>query len=193
MWNRELLVITKPEHKTSNIIIGIPSWDSMTRGLVLFATKYGSTQELAETLAEKLGFTAKNVMQFEDGSELDQYDVLVLGSPIYYDDICDDMKHFITSFFFKLGDKKLVTFSVYGATKGYLETDYAAKFANYFDPKPALSVMFLGRATKSSLSEADYRKLQIFYRNRLNAELSDFDYFDENKVDFVVEKIKEVI
>jgi menaquinone-dependent protoporphyrinogen IX oxidase len=162
----------------------------MTRGLVLYATKYGSTQEIAEKLADKLEFQSKNVNEIVDSSELDQFDMLVLGSPIYFDDIHEDMKHFINSFYINLGGKRMVTFSVYGATKGYLDTDYAARFANYFDPKPALSLLFLGRATQSSLGADDYKKLQIFYKNRLNAELSDFDYFDENKIEIIAEKIK---
>ena len=60
----------------------------MNRGIIIFATRYGSTQEIAEKLAEKLDFQSKNVMYLEDGSELDQYDTIILGSPIYFDDIC---------------------------------------------------------------------------------------------------------
>ena len=165
----------------------------MTRGIVLYATRYGSTQEIAEAIAAKLDFETKNVMYIDDGSELDEYDQIVLGSPIYYDDICEDMKRFISSFFIKLGDKKLFTFVVYGATKGHFNIDYATKFANYFDPHPLFSVAFLGRATKTSLTDKDYKNLEIFFKNRLKVDLSDFDYFDENKIDFVVEKVKDII
>jgi menaquinone-dependent protoporphyrinogen IX oxidase len=135
----------------------------MTRGLILYATKYGSTQEIAGSLGEKLGVEAKNVMNIKDGSELDQYDMLILGSPIYFDDIHQDMKHFLTSFFIKLGGKKLVTFAVYGATKGYLDKNYAQVFADYFQPNPPIYLMFLGRATKASLSEEDYKKLKTIH------------------------------
>ena len=165
----------------------------MTRGIVLFATKYGSTQEIAGALADKLGFKSKNVVDIKDDSELDQYDVILLGAPIYFDDIYQDMKHFIQSFFIKLGGKKLITFAVYGATKGYVEIDYAQKFANYFDPKPVLSLIFLGRATKETLGEDDYKKLYIFYKYRLRSKFEDFDYFDENKIDVVAEKVREII
>ena len=165
----------------------------MSRGIVLYATRYGSTQEIAETLANKLDFDSKNVMYIDDGSILDEYDQIILGSPIYYDDIVEDMKRFISSFFIKLGGKKLFTFAVYGATKGKMDIDYAAKFADYFSPQPAIAVAFLGRATKSSLNKKDYKYLQIFYKNRLKADLSDFDYFDENKIDIVVEKIKQAM
>lgn len=165
----------------------------MTKGIVLYSTKYGSTKEIAEVLANKLDFQSKNVMYLEDGSELDCYDVVILGAPIYHDDINAEMKHFINSFFIKLGGKKLITFAVYGAIKGHLDINYAQKFANYFQPKPILSLHLLGRATKESLSNEDYNKLQIFYKNRLGAELSDFDYFNENKLDFIVGKIKEII
>jgi menaquinone-dependent protoporphyrinogen IX oxidase len=162
----------------------------MTSGIVLYATKYGSTQEIAEALANKLGFQSKNVANFEDGAELDKYEMIILGSPIYFDDIYQDMKHFIQSFFIQLGGKKLITFAVFGATKGHLDTDYAKKFANYFQPPPEMSVMFLGRATKDTLGEDDYKKLYIFFKYRLRTKFEEFDYFDENKIDTVAEKIK---
>ena len=162
----------------------------MSRGIVLYATKYGSTEEIAQALADKLEFDVKNVMYVEDDSELDKYDTIILGTPIYFDDIYPDMKHFIQSFFIKLGGKNLITFAVYGATKGILDTDYAQKFANYFEPKPMVSLMFLGRATKETLGEDDYKKLYIFFKYRLRTKFEEFDYFDENKLDFAVEKIK---
>jgi menaquinone-dependent protoporphyrinogen IX oxidase len=167
--------------------------DSMTSGIVYFATKYGSTEEIAQTIADRLGFDIKNVMYVEDETELDKYDTIILGTPIYFDDIYQDMKHFVQTFFIKLGGKKLITFAVNGATKGYMDTDYAQKFANYFDPKPAMSVAFLGRATKETLGEDDYKKLYIFFKYRLRTKFEEFDYFDENKIDVVVDKIKELI
>ncbi len=165
----------------------------MRRTIVLYATKYGSTQEVAESLAEKLDIPSKNVSNVNNISELEQYDTLILGAPIYYDDIFEDMKHFINSFFIKIGEKKSITFVVYGAVKGHLDKDYAQDFANYFQPNPALTFGFLGRATRSALSSEDYRRLDIFFKNRLNAELSEFDYFDENRLDEAVQKIKEIL
>ena len=180
-------------YKTSNITIRIHRWDNMTRGIVLYATKYGSTEEIAQALADDLEFDVKNVIYVEDDSELDKYDTIILGTPIYFDDIYQDMKHFVTSYFIKLGGKNLVTFAVYGATKGHLDTDYSQTFANYFDPKPQLSIMFLGRATKTTMGKDDFKKLYIFFKYRLRTKFEEFDYFDENKIDIVVEKIKEVI
>ena len=165
----------------------------MARGIVLYATKYGSTQEIAEALATKLDFQLKNVRDVGEDTELDLYDVIILGTPIYFDDIFEDMKHFITSYFIKLGDKKLITYAVNGAVKGHLDTDYGEKFANYFNPKPMLYLNFFGRATKSSLGEDDYKKLYIFYKYRLRTKFQDFDYFDENKLDIATDKIKQTL
>ena len=165
----------------------------MERAIVLYATRYGSTQEVAEALADKLGIPSKNVNDLTDSSELDQYDTLILGAPIYHDDIYSEMKHFINSFYIKVGAKKLVTFAVYGAVKGHLDRDYAQEFANYFQPNPPMTFNLLGRATRSSLSDDDYRQLEVFYKNRLNAELSEFDYFDENKLDEIADKIKTML
>jgi menaquinone-dependent protoporphyrinogen IX oxidase len=175
-------------------LIPIPFFDTMTHhAIILYATRYGSTREIAEMMGEKLEIPIKNVTEIANSSELEQYDYIILGSPIYFDDIYEDMKHFLTSFFITIGQKKLITYAVYGAVKGYLERDYGKDFGNYFQPSPLLSLSFLGRATKSSLSEEDYKKLELFYNNRLNEELNDFDYFDENKIDAVVEEIKNLI
>ncbi|MCK5559994.1 MAG: flavodoxin domain-containing protein [Thermoplasmata archaeon] len=165
----------------------------MSHAIILYATRYGSTREIAEALATKLELPYKNVSEISDGSELENYDYLILGAPVYFDDIFEDMKHFITSFFIKIGQKKLITFAVYGAVKGHIDKDYAKTFAEYFQPNPILSLDFIGRATKSSLGEEDYKKLEIFYKNRLDAELNDFDYFDENKIDEAAVKIKEAL
>ncbi len=165
----------------------------MNHAIILYATRYGSTREIAEALATKLEIPYKNVNEISDRSELETYDYIILGAPIYYDDIFEEMKHFITSFFITIGQKKLITFAVYGATKGRLDKDYSRTFADYFQPAPLLSIDFVGRATKSSLGDEDYRKLEIFYKNRLDAELSDFDYFDENRIDEEAAKIKEVM
>ncbi len=175
-------------------LISIPFFDTMTHhAIILYATRYGSTREIAEMMGEKLEIPIKNVTEISSRAELEQYDYIILGTPIYFDDIYEDMKHFLTSFFITIGQKKLITYAVYGAVKGYLEKDYGKDFGEYFQPPPLLSLSFLGRATKSSLSEEDYRKLEIFYNNRLNEELNDFDYFDENKIDAVVEEIKNLI
>ena len=74
----------------------------MTRGIIYYATRYGSTKEIADAMADKLEFETKNVMYVEDDSELDKYDIIILGTPIYFDDIYQDMKYFINSFFIKL-------------------------------------------------------------------------------------------
>jgi menaquinone-dependent protoporphyrinogen IX oxidase len=161
--------------------------------IIIFATRYGSTREIAEMMGEKLEIPIKNLNDISNSSEFEQHDYLILGTPIYFDDIYEEMKHFLTSFFITIGQKKLITYTVSGAVKDHLERDYAKIFSNYFQPPPLLSLGFVGRATKSSLGEEDFRKLEIFYNNRLNEEFHDFDYFDENKIDKAVEQIKNLI
>lgn len=165
----------------------------MKRTLILFATKYGSTQQIAESLATKLEVKHKNVMYVEDKAELEKYDVLILGTPIYNDDIHEDMKHFINTFSMQINEKILFLYVVHGATKGYLVKDYTNTFSDYFQKDPALKMSFVGRATKTSLSHKDFRKLQIFYINRLDAEFEDFDHFDENNLDDASNRIRRTI
>ena len=71
--------------------------------IIIYATRYGSTREIAEMMGEKLEIPIRNVTEITDNSELKQYDYLILGTPIYFDDIYEDMKHFLTSFFIIFG------------------------------------------------------------------------------------------
>lgn len=52
------------------------------KSLVLYETKYGNTQKVAETVAETLGGQAYNVQDF-DLALLGSVDLLVMGSPIH--------------------------------------------------------------------------------------------------------------
>lgn len=167
--------------------------DVLKKSVVIFSTKYGTTQEVAQTMADQLGIPIKRTSDFESVDDLAQYDLVFLGAPIYYDDIHDDMKMFIHSFYPELDEKKKILFSVFGAVKGHLQRDYAEKFAGYFSKKPLLTVNFLGRARKDTMSQEDYKLLWVFYRNRLKTNMKDFDYFGQNNFENAAKAVRKAI
>jgi len=167
--------------------------DILKRAVVIYCTRYGSTAEVAEALGDGLGIPVKKVTDFKSNADLEPYDLIFLGAPIYYDDVLDDMKKFTHAFYPVLDEKKKILFTVFGAIKGHLQRDYADNFAKSFTKAPLITINFLGRATKDTMSVDDYEFLEFFYTNRLNLPLQDFDYFGSNDLPAAIEKIRQVI
>lgn len=164
--------------------------DALKRTVVLYATRYGSTKEIAEMIADKLEINAKDISSIKKPEDMNCYDVVILLSPIYADTILEEMRMFIKTYFIQIKSKKLFTIAVYGAVEGYLKANYADEFARFFENAPIKSFTLLGRATKATLSKEDYKRLWLFYKDRLKASLKDFDYVDESRINAVVDKIR---
>ncbi len=130
--------------------------DILKKAVVIYCTRYGSTAEVAQTLADGLGIPAKKLSDFQTGGDLEPYDLIFLGAPIYYDDVLDEMKVFVQGLYPELEERKKILFTVFGAIRGKLQRDYADRFAGYFTKAPLLTINFLGRATKDTMSERDY-------------------------------------
>lgn len=164
--------------------------DVLKRTVVLYATRYGSTKEIAEMMADKLEINAKDISSIKKPEDLNCYDVVILMSPIYADTVLEEMRMFIKTYFIQIKSKKLITIAVYGAVEGYLKANYADEFARFFENAPVKSFTLLGRATKATLSKEDYKRLWMFYKDRLKVSLKDFDYVDESKIEAVAERIR---
>ena len=167
--------------------------DILRRAVVIYCTRYGSTAEVALALADGLGIPAKKTTDFKTNADLEPYDLVFLGAPIYYDDVLDEMKKFVHAFYPVLDEKHKILFTVFGAIKGHLQRNYADNFARSFTNAPMITINFLERATKDTMSVDDYEFLEFFYTNRLNMPLQDFDYFGSNNFEDAVAKIRQVI
>jgi menaquinone-dependent protoporphyrinogen oxidase len=66
----------------------------MTRVLVAYGTRYGSTREVAETVAATLGEQGidTDVKQAREVRSLDVYDAVVLGTPLYLGALHKDVR-----------------------------------------------------------------------------------------------------
>jgi menaquinone-dependent protoporphyrinogen IX oxidase len=83
------------------------------RVVVLYGTKYGSTKRYAEWIAEEINADIFEVFKF-DQSLLNEYAVVVFGSPVYMGRI--KYTRFIKRNWETLTTKKVVIFSVTGIT-----------------------------------------------------------------------------
>lgn len=68
--------------------------------LIAYSTKYGSTQQVAESIAESMRakYYSIDLLPARDVKTLDGYEAVILGTPIYAGQILGDTRKFITRF-----------------------------------------------------------------------------------------------
>lgn len=72
----------------------------MAKALVVYTTRSGQTQTIAEYIAEGIRFAGAeavlvNSAQLKDEADLDGYDAYVFGSPTYHGEMVVGMKNFL--------------------------------------------------------------------------------------------------
>ena len=77
--------------------------------LILYKTKYGSTEQYAKWIAEEVDAELTNVESFDINS-LDSYDTIIIGSPTYMGQI--QMKGFLEQNWEILKNKNIYLFNV---------------------------------------------------------------------------------
>ncbi len=80
--------------------------------LVTYATKYGSTQGVAEAIADELRSTGNEVdlIPARNVKSLDGYNAVVLGSPLYIGKLLGDVSRFLSRFKTELGNRPVAFF-----------------------------------------------------------------------------------
>ena len=82
--------------------------------LITYATKHGSTQEVAETIAAKLAEAGleTNTVPVDDVRSLDGYEAVVLGGPLYMGRLHRDARAFLRRFRTELAAKPVAVFAL---------------------------------------------------------------------------------
>lgn len=83
------------------------------RALVTYATKYGSTADIAEVIGESIrgeGIQA-DVMPSKDADVIESYDLVIVGSPVYAGKWLSDATDFLKRNSASLKDKKVAFFA----------------------------------------------------------------------------------
>lgn len=120
--------------------------------LVTYATKYGSTREVAEAVAKAIsekGLTV-DIQPARDVRSLDDYAAVVLGAPIYIGKMLKDARTFLTRHQAALTQRPLAIFTL-GPTendeKAWKEIQAAldAEIASYGWLKPVALKLFGGK------------------------------------------------
>lgn len=160
----------------------------MAKCLVVYASKYGSTQEVAQAVADGLGAA---IADANDDPDVRSYDLVVLGSPIYGGDYLESIKDFLRANKPFLAKRKVAAFITAAAnwerSPGltgeedellFTQQEYANGLAHLAGGDIIDSRGFGGRLVPAQLDDADRGMLEWFYRFLMHEPLQGFDLID---------------
>jgi menaquinone-dependent protoporphyrinogen oxidase len=153
--------VTEPEINLPRQII--QKDDGMSKIVVAYASKCGSTGEIAVAIAEELQKINLNVdvLPVDDVNSLDAYSAVILGTALRFEKPLNEMMDFINKFNQVLPQKKIACFSagVYmrdPTTQNRTKTEKMLEPMMTALPKPVSLAMFGGKV--------DYKKIAPFWR-----------------------------
>jgi menaquinone-dependent protoporphyrinogen IX oxidase len=159
----------------------------MPNSLVVYGSKYGSTKEVAEAIAEGLG---ADVASATSQPDVRPYGLVVVGSPIYSGDYMPAVLEFIQVHKSDLAERKVAAFitaaadwetkpGLTGEEAGALtQQDYADGLADLAGGHVVASRGFGGRLDPERLDEHDRNMLDWFYRFLMREDFKGFDLID---------------
>ncbi|HHJ18088.1 MAG TPA: hypothetical protein ENJ80_15510 [Gammaproteobacteria bacterium] len=171
-----------------------------SRTAIIYATRYGSTQDTAGWIQQGLGSNAAllDIETLDASQTLADYDHLVLGSGVWVGGVHRQLKALLTKHSQALKDRVIATFVVCG-TRGDTEAERQG-IARYLDQihqalgyTPQFVAHFGGRIVVEKLTEKDRAALTRFYKNFLNRPLASWDRTDPSGANRFGESMQTVL
>ncbi|UCF88907.1 MAG: hypothetical protein JSV70_01235 [bacterium] len=165
-------------------------------GIIVYASKYGSTREYALLIAQKLGVEALRASEVPS-EKVRRPHYVVLGSPIYAYSVLPEMEAFLESNREILEGKPLAAFVVCGDTMwnpkaGEGGSKNLEKLTRFLSAEPFTTAIFGGRMRMEELDEEDGPRIRAFYE-RIGREATGFDRMEPGDVDPFVDRINEFL
>lgn len=137
------------------------------RALVVYDTKYGATEQVANWIAE--GINDADVRHVDDVSSV-FYDLIVIGSPVYNDSPSRKIIDFLDKNRDTLANRKLALFTVEmpvnmtpDRAKRFVSSGQIKKLFDHVKGNVIGSNVFLGKIELNELTELDKLSLRIAY------------------------------
>ena len=155
---------------------------------LVYATRYGSTKDTAEWIAQGIGkkIDLLDIEKISFEQTAKKYDLIILGSGVWIDGVHEDMLEFLKTQKPLLKDKIAASFILCGTTGEDVKGDerieqYFSKFHASLDKKPAMSKKFGGRMNIEQLNDKDRKMLEVFYERILKREFVSWDRTEPKK------------
>jgi menaquinone-dependent protoporphyrinogen oxidase len=135
--------------------------------LVCYATRYGSTVDIARIIGKELevsGYVVK-VCPIADVKDPGEYDAVIIGSPLYMGKWLAEARDFVSRFRFPLKERPVAVFSVgyslKDRTKEHLKSGEDALVAIRVFINPVSAGFFPGKVDPDRMSPADKAMLRL--------------------------------
>lgn len=150
-------------------------------GLIIYASKYGSTAEYAALMSGELGAAAVRAGEV-DAKDLDDAGYLVLGSPVYGYSILPEMERFLSDVGDSVAGKPCGAFVVCGDTLWNPEAGEGGgknleKLTGLIPVPPVATAVLGGRMRMEDLDEEDGPRIRAFH-DRIGRAATGFDRMD---------------
>ena len=148
------------------------------KGIIVFASKYGSTAEYAHLMAQKLHTEALRASEVPSEAVL-AAEFIVLGSPIYSYSVLPDMEVFLKKNREVLAEKPLAAFVVCGDSMWNPKAEEGGnknlvKLTRLLPSEPIAIAVLGGRMRMEELDEEDGPRIRAF-RERIGREPTGYD------------------
>lgn len=175
----------------------------MSNVVVVYGTKYGSTAEIAQAVADGLGADLANAADMPD---IRPYETVVIGSPVYSGTYLPSVVEFIQANLTLLSARRIAAFITAAADHDpmaglsgehdellYTQQDYADGLAKLAGGAVIGSRGFGGRLAPEQLDAVDRGTLDWFYRYLMHEPLKGFDLLDPPSAFRWGEELREMI
>ena len=154
--------------------------------LILYATKYGATAEVAQRIADSIGGAVIHDLKKNNTPNVDEYDCIIIGSSLYAGSFRKEVKTFLSENEENIRDKSVGLF--------FLGLDTELTPQSYFEKNCSSELLATVKATCSPGGIYNPEKAGWFDRFILKAakKLTVYtDTIDDNKIEQFVEAIKQ--
>jgi len=166
----------------------------MVNSIIIFDTQYGSTQKVADWIGEGINGTTK-FCKVNDVESLD-YDLIVIGSPIYGQKPLKSIDTFLEKNRNVLAKKKVALFIVCGDHPYPEYTSHVTQFLQDFEKKldntPVAIQAFGGYLDLKDLDEKEREGMRAFWKSR-GWSITIMDNLDKEAAVAFGQKIREYI
>ena len=163
-------------------------------GAIFFSSKYGSTAQYANWIAEGAGLPVFDVKN--NSADLSQYDFLVLGSPIIYYKVYNHkwLKNNLASF----ENKPVIFFTVSGAPAGAKLDKWIADCLPVNFISQVKHIALRGRQKPQELTWWDWLMLKIAaLKNKdpeaRKQEFEGFDFMDKSSTEPIIRLVQQLL
>lgn len=163
------------------------------RVLVAYATKHGSTEQMAQWIANGIQASHVDVLDVQNVQDVTNYDFVVLGTPMYNNEPLEDMKSFITNHKEELEHvDKAVYIAVTEDDSEHSRDIYTNRMKNYVPGPIKFTEVFSGEINLGELSDVEKQEARGYF-NKIDEPMQSYNFMYQNDFTAFSDRVNQCI